>query len=94
MSDADRYRRRADALWRRSLDAVVILPAGSREPLTVAGTGPEVWDLLADARTLPDLAATLGAAHGADPAVVEQDLEPIVAALVEAGAVDRTGAES
>jgi hypothetical protein len=83
------YRRRPEVLWRRSLDAVVLLPPGVAEPVTLAGTGPELWELLAEAHTLEDLAATLGTRHEADPGVVHADLEPIVARLVDAGAVER-----
>jgi hypothetical protein len=36
----------ADVPWRRSLNAVLCLPLDAPEPVTLAGTGPEVWDLL------------------------------------------------
>ena len=88
MSDEVRWRRRPDVLWRRSLDAVVFLPNGVTEPQTLAGTGPEVWDLLAEPRTLDALASVLATAHAAEPATVRADVAPILEQLVELGAVE------
>lgn len=84
-----RWRRRADVLWRRSLDAVIFLPPGESEPLTVTATGPEVWDLLAEPRSLEELAGTLAATHHADPSVVASDLAPVIEQLVALGVVDQ-----
>jgi hypothetical protein len=83
-----RYRRRPDALWRRSLDAVVVLAAGNAEPVTLAATGPEVWELLAEWRTLDDLAAVLARTHGANPTTVAADVMPLLDELIALGAVD------
>ena len=77
-----RFRRRPDVLWRRSLDAVVLLPAVAEEPVTLLGTGPELWELLAEPRTLEDLAEVLAGLHGVDPAVVRADVAPVLADLV------------
>jgi len=86
----ERYRRRPDALWRRSLDAVVVLPPGEgAEPVTIGGTGPELWDALADWRTLADLAEALALRHRADADVVAADVAPILERLVACGAVER-----
>jgi len=82
-----RYRRRPDVLWRRSLDAVVMLPAGRDEPITIAGSGPEIWELLAEWRTLDDLVAVLVELHAAEPATVGADVAPLLDYLVTAGAV-------
>lgn len=85
---ASRFRRRADVLWRRSLDAVVILPAGATEVLTLAETGPDLWELLAAPASVADLAYALARRYDADPAVVESDLTPVVDHLVTVGAVE------
>jgi hypothetical protein len=85
-----RYRRRPDALWRRSLDAVVVLPPGTGEPVTLGVTGPEVWELLAEWRTLDDLAALLAELHEADPVAVAADVMPLLDELIALGAVDVT----
>ena len=84
-----RFRRRPDALWRRSLDAVAVLPVDRAEPITLAGTGPEVWHLLADWRTLEELAAMLAAAHDVTPDTVVSDVAPVLDDLVAARAIDR-----
>ena len=62
------YRRRADVFWRRSLDAVVVLPAGADDVLTLAGTGVAVWELLETWRSIEALTAILAAAEPLDAA--------------------------
>ena len=80
MSDADAvWRRRDDVLWRRSLDAVILLP----------GTGAIVWDLLEEPATLTELVATLAEAYEADPAVVDHDVRTLLGELETLGAVAR-----
>jgi hypothetical protein len=88
-----RLRRRPDVLWRRSLDAVVILPVGADDVLTLAGTGPAVWELLSEWRTAEDLVEQLAAAYGSDPALVDADLRPLLADL-EARSAIQTAADS
>lgn len=88
-----RVRRRPDVLWRRSLDAVVLLPAGEDEVLTLAGTGPAVWELLAEWRTPDDLAAILADAFKSPLTVVEADLTRLLTEL-EAHGVLETAADS
>ena len=68
------WRRRDDVLWRRSLDAVILLPVGADEPITLPGTGAAVWDLLEEPASLDELVATLAEAYEEDPAVVEHDV--------------------
>jgi Coenzyme PQQ synthesis protein D (PqqD) len=82
------YRRRAGVLWRRSLDTVVCLPPDETEPVTLAGTGPEVWDLLQTPHTSAELAAKLSARHGADPDVVAADVAPAVGQLAALGLIE------
>ena len=84
------WSRRADVLWRRSLDAVILLPVGVDEPLTLPGTGAIVWDLLEEPASLVELIATLAEAYGEDPAVVEHDVTNLLAELETLGAVSRT----
>jgi Coenzyme PQQ synthesis protein D (PqqD) len=86
-----RWRRSAEVLWRRSLDAVVLLAPGRSEPFTLTGTGPEVWDLLDEAHSLDELAAVLASEHDAEDSVVVADLAPIIRELVAARAVDQNG---
>jgi hypothetical protein len=84
---AVRIRRRPDVLWRRSLDSVVVLPAGADEVITLAGTGPAVWELLAEWRTRDDIVEALARAYGSTVAVVSADLEPLLAELEARGAL-------
>jgi len=84
-------RRVPAVLWRRSGTAVVFLPPGAPDPLTLAGSGPEIWELLAEPRTLDALVTLLAAAHGADPDQVRADVEPVLDQLLESGALERFG---
>ena len=88
-----RWRRRPDVLWRRSLDAVVLLPAAADDVITLAGTGPAVWEVLAEWRTVDDVVGIMAAAYGTSPEVVATDLAPLLADL-EAKGVLQTAADS
>lgn len=81
------WRRHPEVLWRRSLDAVVLLPAAANEPVTLPGTGAVVWDLLEEPATLPDLVATLHDVYGEDPATIEHDVTALLERLEALGAV-------
>jgi len=83
------FRRRADVLWRRSLDAVVLLPAGAADVLTIAGTGVDTWELIDTWRTVDALAELLGDRYDASPAVVASDVAAFVDVLDGAGALER-----
>ena len=80
---APSYRRRPDVAWRRSLYAVLCLPPGASEPVTLAGSGPEVWDLLERPCSLDELASQLGRRHGIDAHTVARDVRPILERLAE-----------
>jgi len=85
-----RVRRRPDVLWRRSLETVVLLPAGADDVLTLAGTGPTVWELLGEWRSEGELASLLAAAFHANEARVAADLGPVLAQLEAVGALEAT----
>jgi len=87
-ADAPVYSRRPDVLWRRSLDAVVLLPAGCEDPVTLPGTGAAVWDLLAAPATLPELVGTLVEVYGEDPVTVERDVAALLDRLARIAAID------
>ncbi len=89
VNEMARWRRRPDALWRRSLDGVVVLPADGDAPVSLEGTGPALWDLLAEANDVEALARKLAGEHGTDPAVVAADIEPVLEDLEAAGALER-----
>jgi len=84
-----RLHRAPHVLWRRTLDTVLLLPPGIDEPFVLAGTGPALWELLAEPRALDDLVAVLAAAYEADPDVVAADVAPTVDRLTELGAIER-----
>jgi len=79
--------RAAATLWRHSLDAVVLLPPGASDPLTLAGTGAILWELLEEPTSMGELVAALVARFDTDPDVVEADLLPVLDELVAIGAV-------
>jgi hypothetical protein len=81
--------RRTDVLWRRSLDAVVLLADGSDDPLVLAGSGPDVWELLAEPRTLDDLGAVLAGRYDAAADVIREEVEPVLDQLVGANLLQK-----
>ena len=89
---AEHWCRGPGVLWRRSLDAVLVLGPGADGPLTLAGTGTELWDRLAVPTTREDLVGALAARHEADRTVVEADLAPVLAELANLGVLEVTSA--
>jgi len=55
-----RFVRHPHVLWRRSIDAVLLLPVASDEVITLTGPDAAVWYLLAEPRTVSELAEHLG----------------------------------
>ena len=84
------WRRREDVLWRRSLDAVILLPADAEDPVTLPGTGASVWDLLEEPASVAELVTVLAEAYDEDPAVVDHDVRALLAELESLGAVSRS----
>ena len=83
------WRAHPDVIWRRSLDALILLPPGDTEPVTVVGSGGAVWAALLDvAVSIEDLAARLAADFGCDPAEVRSDVETLVRRFSELGVVE------
>lgn len=86
---AERWRRGPAVFWRRSLDAALVLSPGVDEPLTLAGTGADLWDLLAQPTSTDDLVAALATRYGAEPSVVAVDVVPVLAELEAIGAIEK-----
>jgi hypothetical protein len=84
-----RWHRNPHLLWRRSLDAVHVLPPGLEEPVTLVGTGPELWALLAEPRRTDDIVSILADAHGVEPALIAADVTPILEHLEQLGVITR-----
>ncbi len=84
----ERWRRDPAVLWRRSLDAALVLPPAADDPLTLAGTGAVLWDLLVEPTSTDDLVAALAARYRAAPSTVAADLGPVLAQLEAIGAIE------
>ena len=66
----------------------MVLGAAADTPVTLAGTGALLWDLLAEARSVAAIAAELATMYGADRSVVMADIAPVVELLLAAGACE------
>ena len=82
--------RRADVLWRRVIEGVLIQPRGAEEPILLTGSGGALWDELADPTRFEELVGRLARAHRADREEVAADIAPVIEELVGRGVlVDR-----
>jgi hypothetical protein len=79
--------RNAAALWRRTLEGVVVLAAGSDEVELLAPPADEIWSALARPVDIDELAAALASDHAASADVVLADVERFVEQLVVRGLV-------
>jgi hypothetical protein len=86
-----RYVRSSNVLWRRTFDRVVLLVPGSEQSVTLSGTGVDLWDHLAEPRSLDAMSAELADLYGTASAAVERDVRATLDALVERGIVQRLG---
>lgn len=91
MSDATRWVRAPDALWRRLPRSAVLLARHGEEPLTTNLTGAALWDVLAEPHTVDEAARILAGTFGADPARVVRDIAPVIAELAERGLLVAVG---
>lgn len=82
-----RYAREDATLWRGVIGGVLLLVPGCDETVHVSTPGDVVWDLLAEPRTLDQLAEALAAEYGEPVDTVLRDVEPIVRSLHDLGAV-------
>jgi hypothetical protein len=80
--------RRADVLWRATLDGVLIRPLGADELTKLAGTGRALWAALDEPATFDEVCERLAAGHDADAASIAADLRPVIDDLVERGVVE------
>jgi len=82
MSVAARFVRSPHVLQRRTLETFVLLAVDGDEPVILAGTGADVWALLAEARTLEEVVDTLAEHYSGDPAVIAADVSALLDTLV------------
>ena len=76
-----RYARRERVLWRRSGDAVVLLPADGSQVFTLEGSGVDLWQLLSEPIALDEAADALAEAYGTTSDQVAADLVPVLEEL-------------
>ena len=81
--------RRADVLWRATMDAVLIRPPGASELTKLAGTGRSLWAVLEEPASFDDVVARLATAYAAEIDEVAADVAPVIDDLVERGVLER-----
>jgi len=84
--------RASSALSRRLLSGVLVLVPGMSESLEISVPGDLIWDLLAEPLTVADLVEALASSYGVSARTVRADIEPVLRALDEAGALSVTSA--
>lgn len=55
--------------------------------VSLVDSGAAVWELLANPRTIDEIAHTLAHTYAAAPAVIASDIEPLLTQLAETGFV-------
>ena len=78
-----RWVRSDDALWRSTLDSVVLLSATRHDadPLVVDGPGVQVWALIEEATTVDEIVADLARTFSGDREVMERDVSAFLETL-------------
>ncbi len=87
-SPEDRILRRADVLWRATLDAVLIRPLDGGDLTRLAGTGRALWAAIEEPTTFADLCTTLAGVHDADATAIAIDVGPVIDDLIDRGVVE------
>jgi hypothetical protein len=82
------YTRSSSALWRRTNDAVVLLGAGDREPITLTGPAARIWDVLAGPTGWREACDALGFGHSNSEAARAQEVAQLLDELERRGLVD------
>lgn len=83
--------RSSEVLWRVGAFGIVLLGRRTPDPLTIAGPGPQLWEVLRIARTEAEIVDEFVASFDADPRVIRADVHPVLVRLVELGLVEATG---
>jgi hypothetical protein len=88
VSDQDTYRR-ADVLWRRTYDRIIILVPASGEMVTLQATARDLWMALEAPASLRELAERLASIYEASSERIAADIAPALEELSRRGAVSR-----
>lgn len=83
-----RYRRRTDALWRRSFDCALVVRPGDEDIVRISGGGLALWLALDVARTTEELALELAEHFERETQVIETEIADALGKLVRAGCVE------
>lgn len=78
----DQRVRRADVLWRRAGDRILIRRLGDDDLLVLAETGAELWEAMHTERTVEAIVVSLADAHTVAIDVVSSDVQTAVAELI------------
>lgn len=81
--------RRADVLWRATLDGVVVRPLGATEVTKLAGSGIALWAALEDPSPPDQVYRRLAASHDTTVEVIAADLAPVIDELIARGVLER-----
>jgi Coenzyme PQQ synthesis protein D (PqqD) len=83
-----RWRRRADVLERALPAGVLLLPADGAGVTLLAGTGGELWRLLAEPRSADELTDALARRYAGDAGTIRADIGATLADLERGGFVE------
>ncbi len=83
-----RWRRRPDVAWRTTLRGVVIFAPAAPAPVTIVGSGQEVWSLLERPHSLDELVAALSERYPAPETTIRADVSALLGQLSRLGALD------
>jgi hypothetical protein len=82
---------RAEVLWRRTFDRLLLLVPTNGEAVTLQGTGADLWAQLAEPGSIAELAERLAEAYVAPVEQIASDIAPVLEALRRCGALEATG---
>jgi hypothetical protein len=85
---AGRWRRRADVLERSLPAGVLLLRADGADVTLVAGTGGQLWRLLAEPRSADELTDALARRYAGDARTIRADIGAALADLERGGFVE------
>lgn len=79
---------RADVVWRRTFDRVLVRVPGEGVVVELAGTAVALWDRVQEPCRFDDLCTGLAEGHGADLDTVAADVAAAVEELAACGVLD------
>ena len=78
-----KFRQSTDVVWRRSLDGVLLLLRRGRAPITLSGSGLDLWQLLEEPQSLNTAAGLLAERFDLDAGEVAAAIGPVLDELVK-----------